>query len=382
MKLGEQLGIPEDVFRYSPDPALILPTCRIGVEFEFEKVNTFLPEDQAWTRYWTIKRDGSLHDAGMEFVFAQPWFGADAVNAIKFLTEHAKAKKYKATIRTGLHVHIDCRDMNLDELARLCTLYALFERAIYRYVGNNRDENVFCLPWYKADAVSLIANNIVSDNQFRSLKDRASDLAEEKYGGLNLDSLARFGSVEFRHALTTTDFDWIIRWINICLSFKKAACEIKQTPMEIIHSLSGQGVEAFAARVFGDLFKYLYYPELENDVWMYGVETALQVCPEPTIAVNETVDRAELSWFNPDVVSVVNKHKPVNKSFSAFIREKRPAKKPQPAAQAKVAGLAGMVVDDPFVMPEPWPDFNANQGRRVFEWIINAVPTRRDENDF
>jgi hypothetical protein len=264
----------------------------------------------AWAQYWTVKYDGSLHDNGCEYLFSRPLFGVDAVEAFINLCEYAERNKFKTSIRTGLHVHVDVRDMTRQQLAVHNVLYALFERAVYRLAGNNREENVFCLPWYKADAMSGHVNNINSEHN--DIRQASEALGDEKYGGLNLDCLARFGSVEWRHALATTDAKWVLMWVNVCLAFKRAAQKLNATPLEIIHNLSGVGPENLARIVFEDMYDVIWYPELQNDVWATGVETALLVYPKQ----QEIVDKANLSWNRAKTTAAPAV---VNPKFKAFI---------------------------------------------------------------
>lgn len=348
MNLGKALGMPEDVWKYKPDNNLVLPTCRLGLEFEFEGVSAKAahPKD-AWSAYWTQHRDGSLHDNGLEFVFSEPLWGLDATDAIRALCKWAIAHKFKTSIRTGLHVHVDVRDLNRMELARLNVIYALFERAVYRFAGNNREENVFCLPWYKSDHMAAHVNTISSDTT--DIRVASEALAQEKYGGLNLDTLARFGSVEFRHALSTTDVAWVMRWVNVCLSFKRAAQKLDATPVQLIHNLSAVGVEQFARQVFEDQFDELWYVGLDTDVWAYGVETAMAVFPRH----QPIIDAASLSWNTKKQIP----EESINPSFKAFIANIKPTNKEKSAKLDEVAERARPAFLDFEVRPllhEPW----------------------------
>lgn len=323
MNLGSALGLPADVFRYKADPRLVLPNCLIGVEFEFEGVKGERITDrhsaqklackEPWAQYWRVKHDGSLHDNGAEYLFERPLFGEDAIEAVTQMLKYAREHEFKVNIRTGGHVHVDVRDLSRVQLAVHNVLYALFEKAVYRLAGNNREENVFCLPWYKADAMSTHVNNINSDHH--NIRHAAEALGDEKYGGLNLDSLARFGSVEFRHALSTTDADWFIKWINVCLSFKRAAMKLNAQPLEVIHNLSGVGPDNLARLVFEDLYDTIWYPELADDVWNTGVETALMIYPRQ----NGPMDVASLSWNRVKP----REDQPINRGFKAFIERSK-----------------------------------------------------------
>lgn len=274
-KIGFNLGFPPEPALRQADSRLVLPYCPVGLEFEFERVTSQLPPEQ-WSLYWSPKRDNSLHDAGMEFVFRRPYFGSDVIAAVDGLLAHARAARYAVSIRTGFHVHVDVRDMEMREFVNMCALYALFERAIYRYIGDNRDENVFCLPWYKTHGTVLKINSVVN-SQAEHLKSRAQSLRDEKYAGLNLDPLARFGSVEFRHALTTVDSQRALDWINICLRFKEAATTLPGNYQTLHDMLLNFGPTELGRRVFQDQFGLLDYEDFERDVFEDGVPIMLDV---------------------------------------------------------------------------------------------------------
>jgi hypothetical protein len=335
MNLGKALGFPVDVYKYIPDNRLVLSNCRVGVEFEFEGVRADLPAEP-WAAYWEAKLDRSLHDKGMEFVFKRPLFGADAIEAVVSLCKWASENKFKVSLRTGLHVHVDVRDLSRVELSRLIVLFALFEKGVYRFVGHAREQNVFCMPWYQSDRMAQHALNIGSENY--DIRSASEALANEKYGGLNLDSLARFGSVEFRHAIATTDSDWVLSWINLCLSFKRAAQKLDASPLQLIHSMSAVGVEGFAKRVFEDQLPSIWYPEMEHDVWATGIETALAVLPRQ----QEVLDKADLSWNKKQQKKIAV----TNPSYAAYLKEHASKKDDGEPAPVKQPFYRGIVIDD------------------------------------
>ena len=230
--LGRELGlgVPREYNR--PSDTFVLPKCLIGCEFEFENV-TRIPSGD-WMEFYKQERDGSLRGHSMEYIFARPLLGADAEEAIRGLCTFAKENKYAASIRTGFHVHVDVRDLDYLQLQRLIVLNALLEPALYRYAGDNREENVFCLPWYSADAIVKDIKELYTAKG-AALKAIAKGIYNKKYTGCNLDPLHRFGSVEFRHLRVTTDAERLIKWINICLRIKEAAMRMTVAPEALVN---------------------------------------------------------------------------------------------------------------------------------------------------
>jgi len=322
MTIGEDLGFEVDTKTYAPDDRLVLPHCLLGLEFEFEKVHNEepLPVKEAWTQLWRHKPDGSLHDAGREFVFDAPLFGADAILAIDKLLTVARAKKWVVNIRTGLHVHHDARDMTREELGRECTLYALLEKSIYNYVGNNREENVFCMPWFAAFLATTSVKYIM-ESDGANLRFASSRLADEKYAGLNLDTLARFGSIEWRHALASTESDDVLRWINVVLRFKEAAMRMKHSNIALVRMAKTDPL-GFAEDVLRDQYPLLYTDSMAEDIMEYGIPTALDLIG-PTRAFNPNMD-----WIKA-TTGALGSSRPTNKSFLSWAKTVKEKSKPK-----------------------------------------------------
>lgn len=287
MSLGKLLGKPSDSRIYAPDERLVLPHCRLGVEFECEgaanEVRNGLPRVE-WAGYWAQHEERSLRDGGLELAFVEPLFGRDALTAIEGLCKHAIAKRWKTSTRTGLHVHVDIRDLEVPQLLGLCILYAIYEKAIYRWVGDNRDYNIFCLPWYKAEGGVMEAAEVLRG----ALKNNDEDHGQlihasqkyERYAGFNLNAISKFGSVEWRQLKTTYNFNRILDWINILLAFKQATFRVPTSDGAILRDVELYGATQFGRSILGPQFNLLNYPELEEDVQNFGLPTAHELVRE------------------------------------------------------------------------------------------------------
>lgn len=224
--IGQVVNRVKNRLAFTPSYTWVCPDTDIGVEFEFERVGR-LPPGTAALLYWDIKDDHSLHDAGKEFTFKVPMFGVDAERAIEELVATAIAHNWACSSRCGLHVHLDVRDLSPEQLTGLIGYYCLFEPAIYNWVGDSREFNNFCLPYYRATESLAQAAEILKvclRSERHNDPDAVNAITEyHRYSGLNLKSLAEFGSIEFRHLRTTTDIARIKQWINIIFSLKMAA---------------------------------------------------------------------------------------------------------------------------------------------------------------
>ncbi len=299
MHIGKDLGFAVGRKGQLPDKSLVLPEDFVGVEFEFENVTHPINKNLDWAGLIEEKEDGSLRNHGREFVFTTPLFGKDVTDVIRGMCAEATAKKYAVSLRTGLHIHIDARDISYDQLHWWIVLNALLEPALYTWVGDGRDENVFCLPWHSTQGIIPILRKIYSAKGER-LGVAASELRQRKYSGFNLDTLSRFGSIEYRQLKNTMDADRIIQWLNILLRFKKLSGELAQQGTPIAEFLSSAYVtqESHWEVLLLDQYKDLYYPDFIKDIKKKGIPTALDIIRSPFAVVpsmpnkkNEAVEK-------------------------------------------------------------------------------------------
>lgn len=205
----------------------------VGIELEYEHVTGIQlgnphgsdPKPLLTSR-WHAVQDGSLRNQGGEFV-SIPIPVSQVSSALSELFTAPGASKWQTSIRTGLHVHVDVRDFNLDELRCLLTAYCLSEPALFNYVGIEREENVFCVPWYRAPADM---ETVLTWLDHKGGPNNASDYFNHlsKYDALNLMPIIKFGTVEFRHAQCTKDKAYIAEWAHICTNVVELALKYTQ----------------------------------------------------------------------------------------------------------------------------------------------------------
>lgn len=281
MTIGKALGFPPSVRTYNETTVLPLAKCLTGVEFECENVKLVpspgthevtLPDEVA--TYWKAVGDDSLRDYGMEFVLREPLFGEDLLNSVAGFCKWAKDKKFEANYRTGLHIHIDARNMEHDEIISMIIYYALFEPIIFRWVGDDREGSIFCMPFYKAEGcVQDIAQAFDAPAQMKHVFSRV-----DRYGALNLNALSVHGSVEWRHMKTTFDMARITKWICICQAFKRYARKFPLKPMELLATMSKGGPYFLLKGILGpELANELWYDGAEHQVWSYGLPIAQDI---------------------------------------------------------------------------------------------------------
>lgn len=250
LEVWEIVGKNKSVRTYKPSDKLVLPYCNLGVEIELENFINGVP---IISPLWNITDDGSLRNQGYEFRFQEPLFGEDVVSALKNIEEKMSSHKPlpECSKRTSVHVHLDVRDLTGQQLINLIVVYFIFEKAIVSYHKNVREDNNFCLPYYKAQhkisTISSIFNSIKTQN-----KDSRALLGDmDKYSAFNLRAVYEKGTVEFRHMPGSYNAEVILEWINIILCLKKYAMNNEQEIVAIAEKMSADGPLNFLYEVFG-----------------------------------------------------------------------------------------------------------------------------------
>lgn len=253
--MAQILGVAQDArtFNDAPEEELVLNKAYIGLEIELENVQKDFGYDKPGCSLWTTHEDHSLRNNGLEFVFAQPLCGIDIITAVRAFCEEARRCKFEASPRTGIHVHVDIRDMTPNQLHTMLLAYAAFEKPLFNYIAPDRYTSNFCMPWLEASNHLTEVGQLIygSDSNIRHVFER-----QHKYSALNLEAMMRLGTVEFRHMHTTLDPEAILTWINICLSLKKFAMRYDQDPQMFLQTFS-MGPERLCDLVFGKYSRLL-----------------------------------------------------------------------------------------------------------------------------
>lgn len=254
---------------YSHKSGWVLPEEFIGVEFEYEMVNLGRTQTKFdYSPWWTAHEDGSLRDMGVEFTLSEPLFGKDLEDALNIMGEMSNDQKYTTGYRTSVHVHLDVRDLSVKEIHKLCLFYTVFERALFRFIGSNREQSNFCIPWYRSNAYFKYIAALNDPNPDREkIRNYFSGLG--RYSALNLDAIKQYGSLEFRGMHGTTDMNKVKHWINLIMCLKKAVRSFPHEGYEILTYLSNVGPDKFVSDIFGDKL----YGHVENrEIWQGVIE--------------------------------------------------------------------------------------------------------------
>jgi hypothetical protein len=194
-------------------------------------------------KYWTVTRDGSL-DNGMEYVLAEPMSLEGCRKALAYFTrkKNESGMKIQDSIRCGVHVHVNVQDMVMTNLLNMITLYYVMENVFSRFWGESREGNLFCLRAKDAEYQIQVLSDFVAGENIRVLQ--SDDL---RYAGMNLTSLSKFGSLEFRGLRTPSGRGAVTKifdWLKILSDLRDASFNF-ENPQKIVENFSGNTIDDF-----------------------------------------------------------------------------------------------------------------------------------------
>lgn len=258
MKLSALLGIKEISGTGTKPSKLITPGLYTGLELEVEGLSRRIRELMETPAGWNIKGDGSLRNGGVEYVLDKPSIGKNLeakITSLETFMEHLTTNQKRAPFynwRTSLHVHLNFSDKTFAELFSLVMVYLIFERLLMKYCGEEREENIFCVPFYKSTQYQTLLEHFFDKGQFTFTE-------ENKYCALNLHCLRSFGSIEFRMHQGTHNSEDIIRWLNILYSMVNKSKDLldRELLRDLPVLVSTEGLWDFGVDTFGKYWIYL-----------------------------------------------------------------------------------------------------------------------------
>lgn len=278
MKLNELLNQEKDCKLYPNSNLLVSSTDFVGVEIELEDIDTNRSDydEISPNNFWNTVSEDSLRGGG-ELVFKEPLRGLNLIKALEeytsFLTKYTTIVGNFPTIsdRCSLHVHLDVRDLHINEIKNVAAIYVLFEKVIFQFLNPDRYNNNYCVPLGITDFNNIFSempsdvhDNSTAYNFTKYIKDRC-----DKYGSMNYLSTTSYGSLEFRgHPGSFNTMD-IIEWVNILLSIKTFAKSLGDKDITAM-MVSGWSAEALTNEIFSSVAHLLLQTNCFKQNFIYG----------------------------------------------------------------------------------------------------------------
>lgn len=217
----------------------------VGIEVEQEFQNYIDPFD---SNTWTTHEDGSLRNAGYEYVTKKPIHRTEVEGALTslatFLKKHDKINDHNSP-RTSIHIHINTLDCTPQHVWSWVFAYWLLDTLMVELCGIYRVTNLFCLRLRDATNILGIVENELMFTNYPHFDTFNGDGL--RYSSQNLMALYKFRSIEYRAKGGRFNPDDTKEWIEALLAIKDAAKEFN-TPADIISYYFSVGPNAFARK--------------------------------------------------------------------------------------------------------------------------------------
>lgn len=203
-----------------------IPDQYIGIEIEMEEYSAaqVRTHRNAGSPFWTEHEDGSLRN-GTEMVLSQAMMGTSLREAISYF--FATFTTYVATPRTSIHVHVNMRqdEETVEGVRNMIALYYMYEDAFFTLADDNRKWCSYCNAFEDTPPAILEAfMNPKASTEGLTMSLHASAVVNQnRYYGLNLNALSKFGTIEFRHFPLVHEEGRLIDWIKLIMELKAAA---------------------------------------------------------------------------------------------------------------------------------------------------------------
>lgn len=236
----------------------------VGVEIEMEADG--MPVAESVSKYWRLERDPSLRGESGEFVLRKPLPIADLDKAFVELQKalNAHGTRVRPTYRAGIHVHVNVQDLTPKQMINFIAAYFMFEEVLLSYCDKTRSGNHFCLRMSDASYTLDMISEAIANSDLQSLN--TEDL---RYASLNITSLFKYGSIEFRALESTIDFNKIKQWAAVLNQLKEFAKTISSPP-DILGEASAMGFTEFAKTALGSSYQ-TFRPFVTEDRIRIGV---------------------------------------------------------------------------------------------------------------
>lgn len=242
------LGTPNKS-RLPSNDSVIAAQQLIGLEFEVENCRENyryyigLLSDSGFG----VTTDGSLRGNAFEFVSVPMTIGQASTQIPRFFQD-TEFTEENFTDRCSIHVHANVLDMTQDSLSSLALVYQTVEDILFKFVGADRDTNLYCIPWNQCKMNHNLIAKIFVD-PYHTLR------SWQKYTALNLKPITAQGTVEFRHMHGTSDQVKILTWIQIIGSIMEYA---KKHPLEeVIKTIQEMNTSSNYMGFFEEVFRGL-----------------------------------------------------------------------------------------------------------------------------
>ena len=218
----------------------------VGIEVELEGTVGHLENPSP---YWTSKPDTSLRD-GMEYVLRFPVEMKDLGSALDDLTKVLSPFKPASSIRTSTHIHVNVTTLTLSQVYNAVFAYYLVEELLLRLVPIERKGNLFCLRMNDSNSIYHLLKWSFGGRYFSIFNEE-----EAKYSALNLCTVKKYGSLEFRFMAAMWKKSNLLRWSTVLHELIFTNCD--RTVTELLQMYEDLPVASLIRKMFPTTYGFV-----------------------------------------------------------------------------------------------------------------------------
>lgn len=205
---NRKFGVEIEFARSSSTDTVVREMQTRGLECAYEGYN------HETRRHWKIVTDGSC---GYELV-SPPLQGANGADQIRKACAALQAAGAEVNRQCGLHVHLECNDLQVADVQRLCALYH----------GSREAINSIQYPSRRSNSYSAHHTNdeLAAINAMRNME-AVRRCGLNRYRAVNLCSYARYGTIEFRQHGGTMVATKMLNWVALIQAMVESAKEAR-----------------------------------------------------------------------------------------------------------------------------------------------------------
>lgn len=261
----------------------------VGIELEYERA--VVPSDWRNSETWTLDRDGSLRDSGIELISC-PLAFEETDDALEEAEGRVATLGGIATERCGIHVHMNMRVYTLGQMWSIMALYGLLEPTIFETYAEGRKDSIFCVPLFQQQSQQQRLSDDIRNIRLANGRRTSNLLNANKYSALNTGRcLSQFGTLEMRQPYSTNNFDAIRSWVQFCKRLMNTGAGYND-PLHVLDEYYRSGLGGMQESMFGDI---------------YAIDEEEQEQAEDAVAFLSGYDEPtwnELTWETPMMEAV------------------------------------------------------------------------------
>lgn len=167
---------------------------------------------------WQLKQDSSVRavdgNAGCEIV-SPVLVGEEGLEQVRRVCDVLVAAEATANRSCGMHVHVDVRDLSLEQIRNIHRAYGSFQDIINSVLPQSRRANQYCRRlWSTLTERDYLARLERCNSVFDIYR-----IPNTRYTVLNMAKYTSTGTMEFRQHSGTVEPEKALNWARWCLAF-------------------------------------------------------------------------------------------------------------------------------------------------------------------